>query len=78
MVKDEEAFTFETIAQVYREERNTAILTKLPIGFYRKLASYLKKLQVSYFEARQKDPNSSKTMMLEYADLREAEDSQGT
>ena len=65
MLKEDETFTFETIAQVFREERNSTILTKLPMHFYKQLKDYLERLQESYFEERDNDPISSKTMMLE-------------
>ncbi|UCG70983.1 MAG: hypothetical protein JSV09_08305 [Thermoplasmata archaeon] len=65
MLKEDETFTFETIAQVFREERNSTILTKLPIHFYKQLIDYMERLQESYFEERDNDPISSKTMMLE-------------
>lgn len=65
MVKKEDDFTFETIAQVYREERKTTGLTKLPLNFYKNLAEYIDKLRESYFRERKNDPTSSKSIMLE-------------
>jgi len=65
MAKEDETFTFETIAQVYREERSSTTLTKLPLHFYRQLADYLERLRDSYLEERNDDPTSPKTMMLE-------------
>ena len=65
MAKQEEEFTFETIAKVYREERKQTTLTKLPLHFYSNLKSYIEKLKDGYLSARKEDPNSPKTMMLE-------------
>lgn len=65
MAKEDETFTFETIAQVYREERSSTTLTKLPLHFYRQLADYLERLREHYFEERNDNPTSPKTMMLE-------------
>lgn len=65
MVKEDETFTFETIAQVYREERSSTTLTQLPVQFYKQLADYLERLRDSYLEERNDNPTSPKTMMLE-------------
>jgi DNA replication initiation complex subunit (GINS family) len=65
MAKQEEEFTFETIAKVYREERKQTTLTKLPIHFYRDLRTYIDKLHQGYLAARTEDSNSPKTVMLE-------------
>ena len=65
MPKEDETFTFETIAEVYREEHKSTILTKLPLKFYTNLKYYLERLYESYLEERGKDPNSQKTLMLE-------------
>lgn len=65
MSKKDEELTFETIAQVYREERNSTALTKLQRHFYKDLNDYLEKLRSSYLEERNHDPTSSKTLMLE-------------
>ncbi|UCF07727.1 MAG: DNA replication complex GINS family protein [Thermoplasmata archaeon] len=65
MAKQDEEFTFETIARVYREERKSTTLTKLPPQFYPNLIEYVEHLRNSYYEARKEDPTSSKTMMLE-------------
>ena len=65
MAKENEEFTFETITQVFREERNSATLTKLPRHFYQNLTKYTEKLKKNYLEQRKDDPTSSRTMMLE-------------
>ena len=65
MVSEDESFTFETIATVYREERKSKTLTVLPIHFYEKLSKYINELKTNYVEEKSKDPISSKTMMLE-------------
>jgi DNA replication initiation complex subunit (GINS family) len=65
MVQEDETFNFETIAQVYREERNSKTLIKLPLNFFENLVNYMKELKDNYIEERSKDPMSSKTMMLE-------------
>ncbi len=65
MAKEDETFTFETIAQVYREERSSTTLTKLPLQFYKQLADYLERLRDSFLEERNDNPTSPKTMMLE-------------
>jgi DNA replication initiation complex subunit (GINS family) len=65
MAFEDEPFTFEVIAQVYREERKSKTLTILPMHFYKELAKYTNELRKSYFKERSKDPISSKTMMLE-------------
>ena len=65
MAKQDEEFTFETIAKVYREERKQTTLTKLPINFYRNLRDYIDRLHQGYLAARKEDPNSPKTVMLE-------------
>ncbi|MEE9151357.1 MAG: hypothetical protein V3U20_05930 [Thermoplasmata archaeon] len=65
MSKEDEIFTFETNAQVYREEHKSTVLTKLPFEFYQRLANYLERLRESYLEERNKDPTSPKSMMLE-------------
>lgn len=65
MVQEDEPFSFETIAQVYREERNSKTLIKLPPNFYEDCANYLNELKNIYTEERSKDPMSPKTMMLE-------------
>ena len=65
MSKEDEELTFETIAQVYREERNSTALTKLQKQFYESLNAYLEKLQNSYLEERTNNPSSPKAMMLE-------------
>ncbi len=65
MVKDEEEFTFEIIAQVYREERNSPGLTKLPSNFYKNLMDYIEKLRISFLRERKDEATSSKAIMLE-------------
>jgi DNA replication initiation complex subunit (GINS family) len=65
MAKQEEEFTFETIANVYREERKQTTLTKLPVHFYKDLGIYIDKLHKGYLAARTEDPHSPKTVMLE-------------
>jgi DNA replication initiation complex subunit (GINS family) len=65
MARKEDDFTFETIAQVYREERKSTGLTKLPINFYKDLQDYIDRLRESYFKERKNDPTSSKSIMLE-------------
>lgn len=65
MAKHDEEFSFETIANVYREERKQTTLTKLPLHFYRNLGNYIERLQKGYLSARKENPNSPKTMMLE-------------
>jgi DNA replication initiation complex subunit (GINS family) len=65
MVSEDESFTFETIATVYREERKSKTLTVLPMHFYEKLSKYINELKTNYVEEKSKDPISSKTMMLE-------------
>ena len=65
MSKEDETFTFETIAQVYREERSSTTLTELPLHFFQQFADYLERLRNSYLEERKNDPSSPKTMMLE-------------
>jgi DNA replication initiation complex subunit (GINS family) len=59
MAAEDEPFSFETIATVYREERKSKTLTQLPMNFYKDLIGYLIE------EERSKDPISPKTMMLE-------------
>lgn len=65
MAAEDEPFSFETIANVYREERKSKTLTKLPMNFYQDLINYLNELKSVYVEERSKDPISPKTMMLE-------------
>lgn len=65
MAKEDEDFSFETIAQVYREERGSTTLTKLPLHFYQRLTQYLERLHNSYLEERKNDPSSPKSIMLE-------------
>jgi DNA replication initiation complex subunit (GINS family) len=65
MVSEDESFTFETIATVYREERKSKTLTVLPMHFYEKLSKYINELKTNYVEEKSKDPISSKTIMLE-------------
>ena len=65
MAKEDENFSFEIIAQVYREERGSTTLTKLPLHFYQRLTQYLERLHNSYLEERKKDPSSPKSIMLE-------------
>jgi DNA replication initiation complex subunit (GINS family) len=65
MASEDESFTFETIATVYREERKSKTLTVLPLHFYEKLSKYINELKTNYVEEKSKDPISSKTMMLE-------------
>jgi DNA replication initiation complex subunit (GINS family) len=65
MAPEDEPFNFDTIAQVYREERKSKTLTKLPLKFYQRLVNYLDELKRIYVEERSKDPMSSKSMMLE-------------
>lgn len=65
MVKNEEEFTFEIIAQVYREERNSPGLTKLPSNFYKNLMDYIEKLRISFLRERKDEATSSKAIMLE-------------
>jgi DNA replication initiation complex subunit (GINS family) len=65
MTKQDEEFTFETIAKVYREERKQTTLTKLPIHFYSNLKDYIERLHQGYLAARKEDPNSPKAVMLE-------------
>jgi DNA replication initiation complex subunit (GINS family) len=65
MAAEDEPFSFETIATVYREERKSKTLTKLPLNFYEDLGRYLNELKGVYVEERSKDPISPKTMMLE-------------
>lgn len=65
MAKDDEEFSFETIAKVYREERKSTTLTKLPNNFYRNLMDYIERLHQGYLSARKDDPTSPKTVMLE-------------
>jgi DNA replication initiation complex subunit (GINS family) len=62
---EDEVFTFETIVRVYREERNSTTLTKLPMHYYKQMMDYLERLQESYLEERDNDPTSPKTMMLD-------------
>jgi DNA replication initiation complex subunit (GINS family) len=72
MALEDDPFTYETITQVYREERKLQTLTTLPLNFYKKLDKYIKKIRGSYIKERQADPNSPKTLMLE-DELRKAE-----
>ncbi len=72
MSKEEESFTFETIAQIYREERKSQTPTKLPLNFYKKLDQYIEKIRASLFKERETDSSSPKAMMLE-DELRKAE-----
>jgi DNA replication initiation complex subunit (GINS family) len=72
MALEDESFTYETITQVYREERKLQTLTTLPLNFYKKLDEYIKKIRENYIKERQADPNSPKTLMLE-DELRKAE-----
>jgi DNA replication initiation complex subunit (GINS family) len=65
MAAEDEPFSFETIATVYREERKSKTLTQLPMNFYKDLIGYLIELKSVYVEERSKDPISPKTMMLE-------------
>jgi DNA replication initiation complex subunit (GINS family) len=65
MAVEDEPFSFETIATVYREERKSRTLTQLPLNFYKDLVNYLNELKGVYVEERSKDPISPKTMMLE-------------
>lgn len=65
MAAEDEPFSFETIATVYREERKSKTLTQLPHNFYEDLVNYLNELKSVYVEERSKDPISPKTMMLE-------------
>lgn len=69
---EDEPFTYETITQVYREERKLQTLTTLPLNFYKKLDKYIEKIRGSFINERQADPNSPKTLMLE-DELRKAE-----
>ena len=52
MAQEDESFTFETIAQVYREERNSKTLIILPFNFYKNLVNYMKELKDKYVEER--------------------------
>jgi DNA replication initiation complex subunit (GINS family) len=65
MVSEDDPFSFETIATVYREERKSRTLTKLPLNFYEDLVTYLNELKSIYVEERSKDPISPRTIMLE-------------
>ncbi|UCE74286.1 MAG: DNA replication complex GINS family protein [Methanomassiliicoccales archaeon] len=65
MAKENDKFTFEMIASVYREEHNSITLTKLPVNFYKQLTTYIEELNNSYLDERNKDPPSPKTIMLE-------------
>jgi DNA replication initiation complex subunit (GINS family) len=65
MAIEDEPFTFEVIATVYREERKSKTITILPMHFFEDLKKYMDELKKIYFEERSKDPVSSKTMMLE-------------
>ena len=72
MALEDEPFFYETITQVYREERKLQTLTTLPLNFYKKLDKYIEKIRGSYIKERQANPNSPKTLMLE-DELRKAE-----
>jgi DNA replication initiation complex subunit (GINS family) len=65
MTLEDEPFTYETITQVYREERKLQTLTTLPLNFYKKMDKYIEKIRESYIKERQADPNSPKTLLLE-------------
>ncbi|UCE37390.1 MAG: DNA replication complex GINS family protein [Thermoplasmata archaeon] len=65
MPREDKTFNFEMIAQVYREERNSATLTKLPPHFFKNIMDYIEKLRSNYIEERKNDPASPRTLMLE-------------
>lgn len=61
----EDEVNFERVTKVYREETGKKTLTPLEASFYDKLATYLRRLEESAVREAAKDPNSTKSVMLQ-------------
>lgn len=60
-----EAITFERVTKVYREESSRKTLTVLEPDFYGRLSAYVADLEKRAQDAAAKDPNDTKTMLLQ-------------